>query len=98
MSTIVYNTNVDVVDLSEAGRAKTMFDGLLETVEDMGAITWTTITHNIAIGRYKAGAPQLVGYTGRIAIFDLDTANGLEVIHTVNWINGNTDVYPTIAR
>lgn len=103
MSTIVYVTEASVTDLSDSigaavASASSTFDGMMEAQEDLGQITWEVVTWNIAIGRYvtsEQGMP-VDGPKGRVAVFDLDTANGLEVIHTTNWVNGHGE-FPAIT-
>lgn len=89
MSTIVYITAGEVTDTGIADGSARLFDGMLEAQDALGQITWHDLTWNIAMG-VRGGE--------RIAVFDLDTANGLEVIHVTNWVNGHSDIRPEITR
>lgn len=91
MSTIVYITQGEVADLEHT--AATLFDGLLMAQEHLDRpVTWTVLTHNIAVGFIPDDS-----LLKRVAVFDLDTANGLEVLRVTQWVNEHTDEMPEVS-
>ncbi|AGT12993.1 hypothetical protein KAYACHO_89 [Mycobacterium phage KayaCho] len=92
---IVAVTAGAVEALSEDHGVTTMFGAMMELVELTGAqITWTTVTWNVLIGTYADGE---TGTEARVAVFDLDTANGMDVIRVTNYVNGHTDDRPEVG-
>jgi hypothetical protein len=92
MSNIVYITAGTVTNLEFD--AADMFEAMLEAQDREGSITWTALRAQIALGTFYDAD---LGDTVRLAVFDLDTANGLDVIHVTNWVNGHSDVQPELS-
>lgn len=89
MSTIVYITKGFCTEV----RGDQMYDGLLEAQDDMGEVTWEALSGAVAMGVLT----HANGHGGtRIAVFDLDCADGLDVIHVTNYVNGYTDEMPEL--
>ena len=89
MSNIVYITKGHMTEV----RGDQMYDGLLEAQDDLGQVTWDALNGSSAIGVLT----HANGHGGtRIAVFDLDCADGLDVIRVTNYVNGYTDEIPEL--
>ena len=89
MSTIVYITKGHMTEV----RGDQMYAGLLEAQDDLGQVTWDALNGSSAIGVLT----HANGHGGtRIAVFDLDCADGLDVIRVTNYVNGYTDEIPEL--
>lgn len=85
-STIVYIAPGKVVEVDPRGT--TVLDGMVEAQDDYGQITWTTVRPTTCFGHAAAE---------RVAVFDLSSADGLDVIHVTYWVNGHTDAEPEVS-
>lgn len=92
MSTISIVTITEVTDLSNS----TIFDGMLEAQVNNGQVTWDCLTPSMAVG--FVGRPG-DGETreNRVAVFDLDCADGMDVIRVTCWTLGHTDEFPELV-
>jgi len=90
-SNIVYITKGTVADMG--GRIPTMFDAMLEAQADLGQVTWDCLSPTVAVGWFGGQAETA---HNRIAIFDLDNADGMDVIRVTNYVNGHTDEMPEL--
>jgi len=98
--TVVYITQGTVVDLA-ADRGFTapgMFEAMVEAQDDLGQATWFALTPNVACGRYADTEFPVEGPKARVAVFDLDNADGMDVIRVTNWVNGHTDEFPELRN
>ena len=89
MSTIVYITKGFFTEV----RGDQMYDGLLEAQDDLGQVTWDALNGSSALGVLEH-ANGLGG--NRVAVFDLDCADGMDVIRVTNYVNGFTDEVPEL--
>lgn len=92
MSTIVTVAKGLVVDLLEDRGIKgaDMLDGMIEAQADQGEVVWQELRHHVAFGYAPA--------TGvRVAVFNLDGADGMQVIRVTNWALGHTDETPDLG-
>ncbi|ABD58204.1 hypothetical protein PBI_COOPER_87 [Mycobacterium phage Cooper] len=98
MSTIVTVAKGQVVDLLEDRGIKgaDMLDGMIEAQADKGQVVWLELRHHVAFGYAQDRAGEDNG-KDRVAVFDLDGADGMAVIHVTNWVNGHTDNTPDLG-
>jgi hypothetical protein len=73
--------------------APTVFDGMLEAQIEFGQVTWDVLHHSMACG--FVGLTE--DATNRIAVFDLDAADGMNVLRVTNYVLGHTDEFPELA-
>ncbi|QFG09018.1 hypothetical protein SEA_MAGPIE_82 [Mycobacterium phage Magpie] len=100
MSTIVIVTKGQVIDMLEDRGVKgaDMLDGMIEAQADLGQVTWDHLAHHVALGRYADVEFPVDGLKGRVAVFNLDMADGMDVIRVTNYVNGHTDEVPQIKH
>ena len=95
-SNIAIVTATFVRDMGEIGAPEaTIFDGMLEIQGEMGQVTWDCLHHTMAVG--FVGSPgDGENRNNRVAVFDLDNADGMDVIRITNWVLGHTDEFPEL--
>lgn len=64
--------------------AAQILDGMIAAQNDLGQISWTALTENIARGGHHNNGN---GGQDRVAVIDTDNADGLDIIAAVNWVN-----------
>lgn len=89
---IVYITKGFVTEV----RGDEMYDGLLEAQSDLGTVTWDALSGSIAMGVLEYETANHANHGNRVAVFDLDCADGMDVIRVTNYVNGHTDEAPEI--
>ena len=89
MSTIVYITKGFVTEV----KGDSMYDGLLEAQDDLGTVIWDALNGSVALGVLEY---ETANHGDRVAVFDLDCADGMDVIRVTNYVNGYTDEMPKL--
>lgn len=96
MATIVFITATTVTEADRS--AANALDGMIEAQDHLGQITWDTISHSVAVGTFVTTdsiAGQGFTALGRtrqsVAVFDLDLADGMDVIRVTNYVNNGGD-------
>lgn len=88
MSTIVYVIEGTVTECDR--HSVNALDGMIEAQDALGQITWDTISHSVAVGTFVsttlADVPRET-----VAVFDLDLADGMDVIRVTNYVNHGGD-------
>jgi len=90
-STIAIVTATEVADIDAS-----LFDGLIHAQDAFGQVTWDVVHPTFAagfIGRPGDGETR----ENRIAVFDLDVADGMTVIHVTNWALGHAAEFPEVG-
>lgn len=97
MSTIVYVTKGQVIDLdADRGiKGADLLDGMIEAQADFGQVVWDALAHNVALGFFGGQAETA---SNRVAVFNLDNADGMDVIRVTNYVNGHTDEVPELRQ
>lgn len=90
MSQIAYITADAVQDL--AVPQATLLDGMIDAQDQLAQVTWTALSHAVAFGTYNDGDVT----DARVAVFDLDLADGMDVIRVTNWALGHSDELPEL--
>ena len=86
---IVYITKGFVTEV----KGDSMYAGLLEAQDDLGAVTWDALNGSVALGVLEY---ETANHGDRVAVFDLDCADGMDVIRVANYVNGHTDEMPEL--
>ena len=91
MSTVVYITAGTMTDLSQDSSITTVFDGMIAAQDAEGeSITWDTLTYRIAVGQLAFAG------NARVAVLDLDIADGMDVVRLTSYVNGHTNTVPEL--
>ena len=88
MRTIACVTGTEVKELDSP--QVTMLDGMIHAQDCLGQITWDVVTYSVTLGTVNGGDDD------RVAVFDLDLADGMDVIRATNWALGHTDEVPEL--
>ena len=86
---IVYITKGFVTEV----KGDSMYAGLLEAQDDLGIVTWDALNGSVALGVLEY---ETANHGDRVAVFDLDCADGMDVIRVTNYVNGHTDEMPEL--
>lgn len=86
MATIVYITAGTVTELT--GHGDTALDGMIEAQDDLGQIAWDALSHAVAVGNILNPGERAKA----VAVFNLDLADGMDVIRVTNWVNHGGDL------
>lgn len=85
-------TDMDVIENTgiTATGAGAIFEVMVDTADaTLGVIEWFRLDATFAVGRIT-GQPPLARGPERVAVIDLDVADGMAVIRIANWVNGHS--------
>jgi hypothetical protein len=71
----------------------TIFDAMIEAQAELGQVTWDCLHPSMALGFFGGQAETS---HNRVAVFDLDAADGMDVIKVTNYVLGHTDEMPEL--
>ena len=60
---------------------------------DLGTVIWDALNGSVALGVLEY---ETANHGDRVAVFDLDCADGIDVIRVTNYVNGHTDEMPEL--